>query len=132
VSRDPVASKSGLLAALAVVCAGCGSGRWTLHAQGGDQFGVAANDASGPTSIDCPGTTDQRFACFIAKLRARSAGRSGVFAIVTAEGRIQTAVNKGDGAPSSLADNEPFAVGSITKMFVAAAAVSLAQEGKLD
>jgi hypothetical protein len=135
VIRSVVASGSAVartLAALAITCLGCGSGRWYLHPQGGDQFGVVPSDPSGPSSIECPGTTDGRFACFVEKLRERSGGRTGVFAVVTSEGRIQSAMTTGKDQPASLSDDTPFPLGSITKMFVAATAVSLEQEGMLD
>ncbi len=122
----------GLLGALAITCVGCASGRPYLHAQGGDQFGVVPSDASGPSAIECPGTMDQRFACFVEKLRQRSAGRSGVFAVVTSEGRIQSATTTGQGWATSQSDDTPFPLASITKMFVAATAVSLEQDGMLD
>jgi CubicO group peptidase (beta-lactamase class C family) len=68
----------------------------------------------------------------VEKLHQRSAGRSGVFAVVTSEGGILRAMNTGEGQAAPLSDETPLPLGSITKMFVAATAVSLEQEGMLD
>ncbi len=127
---------SNLSIALAMASAmlgfGCASNRSNLHWYGGDVFGVTADEGRAPPRIDCQGTTEQRFACFSELLRRRAASMSGAFAVVTPDGGLlhTTTTEPGQRVPTSL--NTLFALASITKMFTAATAVRLSQDGVLD
>jgi CubicO group peptidase (beta-lactamase class C family) len=119
-----------LLAMLALVSA-CAS-RPYLHWQGGDVFGVFEADGRSPSRIDCPGTMTERFACFAARARERVRGTSGALAVVTSDGAFlqTTTTEPGQAVPTT--SETLFPLMSVTKMFTAATAVSLAQEGILD
>lgn len=107
---------------------GCASTRPFLYWQGGDVFGVTADEGRAPSPIGCTGTQAQRFACYAELLRERAAATSGAFAVVDSEGEL---LAMGTGEPAASVDT-PFALASITKMFTAATAVRLAQQGVLD
>ena len=103
-----------------------------LHWHGGDVFGVFDAETRAPSPIDCPGTTEERFACFAAKVRARVEETSGAFAVVTRHNALlqTTTTSPGQAAPTT--PETLFPLLSVTKMFTAATAVLLAQEGILD
>jgi CubicO group peptidase (beta-lactamase class C family) len=125
---------SALIPAIASVAllGGCAGGLGDLHWYGGDVFGVTSGDDSTPSRIDCPGTTEQRFACFSEKLRQRARSTSGAFVVVGQDGRSfhTTTREPGQRAPTSV--DTLFPLASITKMFTAATAVRLSQEGVLE
>lgn len=111
---------------------GCASRQPYLYLRGGDDFSVFPTEAKEPSVIDCPGTIDERFTCFALKIHQRSAGLSGVFAIVTADGGIHATSTTEPGQSPPTSSDTLFPLASITKMFVAATVVSLEQEGVLD
>lgn len=121
-----------LAMASAALLGGCAGGQGNLHWYGGDVFGVTSADGGAASRINCAGTTEQRFACFSEKLRSRSGSASGAFVVVGQDGRPlhMTTTEPGQGAPTSL--DTLFPLASITKMFTAATAVRLSQEGVLD
>ncbi|HET9934720.1 MAG TPA: hypothetical protein VFQ35_28640, partial [Polyangiaceae bacterium] len=57
--------------ALLMLAPGCAQKPY-LHWQGGDAFGVFEGGGKAPSSIDCRGTTEQRFSCFSARVRERA------------------------------------------------------------
>lgn len=134
-SRAVLALQRGPLAgwlALGLACSGPGR---QLHPLSGDTFGVFPARRGAPTPVRCSGEVDQRFACFRAELEARAADKdvAGAFALATPDGQLRSltltdALNE----RSPLTDETRFAAASVSKMFLAAAAVSLEQEGALD
>lgn len=119
-----------LLVMFAVV-SGCAR-RPYLHWQGGDVFGVFEADRRSPSRIDCRGTTAERFACFAARLHDRVGNTSGAFAVIAADGALLQTTTTEHGQPAPTTSETLFPLLSVTKMFTAATAVSLAQEGVLD
>lgn len=119
-----------LLALLANV-AGCAR-RPYLHWQGGDVFGVFEADERSPSRIDCPGTTEERFACFAAKTRERVTGTSGALAVIAADGVLLQTTTTEPGQTVPTTSETLFPLLSVTKMFTAATAVLLAREGILE
>ena len=117
--------------ALLVSVQGCAQKPY-LHWQGGDVFGVFEGDGRAPSRIDCRGRTEERFACFGARVRKRAGETSGALAVITDKGvLLQTTMTEpGQSAPTTA--ETLFPLMSVTKMFTAATAVSLAQEGHLD
>ena len=103
-----------------------------LHWQGGDVFGVFEADGRAPRGIACTGTTEQRFACFATKVRERVGKTSGALAVLADQGALlQTSTTEPGQAVPTTAETL-FPLLSVTKMFTAATAVLLAQEGVLD
>ncbi len=119
-----------LVAMLALV-PGCAR-RPYLHWQGGDVFGVFEADGRSPSRIDCPGTTAERFACFASRVRERAGETSGALAVVTGDGALLQTTTTEPGQTVPTTSETLFPLLSVTKMFTAATAVSLAQEGILD
>jgi CubicO group peptidase (beta-lactamase class C family) len=119
------------LVAMLALLPGCAR-RPSLHWQGGDVFGVFEADGRSPSRIDCPGATAERFACFAARARERVAEVSSALAVVTDDGALleTTTTERGQAIPTT--SETPFPLLSVTKMFTAATAVLLAQEGILD
>lgn len=103
-----------------------------LHWHGGDVFGVFEADGRTPSRIDCAGTTAQRFACFAARVRRRVGDTSGALAVVTGDGALLWTMGADPGQAFPTTPETLFPLLSVTKMFTAATAVSLAQEGLLD
>ncbi len=128
--RSALPSLLALLSMLAFV-SGCARTPY-LHWQGGDVFGPFEADGRSPSRIDCPGTTEERFACFAARARERVGDTSGAFVVVDGEGALLqlTTTERGQTAPTTTETLFPLL--SATKMFTAATAVSLAREGILD
>jgi CubicO group peptidase (beta-lactamase class C family) len=120
----------GLLMLLAVVT-GCAPKPY-LHWHGGDVFGVFAADGRSPSRIDCPGTTEERFACFAARARERVGETSGALAVIADDGTIFRSATTETGQAAPTTTETLFPVLSVTKMFTAATVVSLAREGILD
>jgi CubicO group peptidase (beta-lactamase class C family) len=110
---------------------GC-AGRPYLHWQGGDVFGVFEAGGRPPSRIDCPGTTAERFACFAARARRRIGETSGALAVVTEDGTLLQTTTTEPGQTVPTTSETLFPLLSVTKMFTAATAVSLAEEGILD
>ena len=119
------------LLVIGALLTGCAR-RSYLHWQGGDVFGVFEAGGRPPSRIDCPGTIEERFDCFAAKLRARVGEASAGLAVIGEDGALleNTMTEPGQAAPTT--SETLFPLLSITKMFTAATAVSLAQEGLLD
>lgn len=124
-----LAFASGLL----MLAASMGCARRThLRWHGGDVFGVFDPEGRSPSRIDCPGTVEERFACFAARVRARVGETSGALAVVAEDGALlqTTTTERGQSLPTTAETLFPLL--SVTKMFTAATAVLLAQEGVLD
>jgi len=121
---------SALLLMLAVLT-GCARQPY-LRWHGGDEFGVFEAEARSPSRVECPGTTQERFACFAARVRERVGEASGALAVVTHDGLLlqTTTTEPGQAVPTTAQTLFPLL--SVTKMFTAATAVLLAQEGVLD
>lgn len=103
-----------------------------LHWQGGDAFGVFEDGGRSPSRIDCRGTTSERFACFAARARERVGETSGALAVIADDGALlqTTTTEPGQAVPTT--SETLFPLLSVTKMFTAATAVSLAEAGILD
>jgi CubicO group peptidase (beta-lactamase class C family) len=119
------------LLAMSTSVAGCARKPY-LHWHGGDAFGVFEADGRSPRRIDCPGTTEERFACFTKMVPERIAGTSGALAVVTGDGTLLQVTTTEAGQPVPTTADTPFPLASVTKMFTAATAVQLAREGTLD
>lgn len=103
-----------------------------LHWQGGDVFSVFDAEGRPPSPIECPGTTAERFACFAAKVKERATGTSAALAVMPADGALLQATTTEPGQAGPTTSETLFPLLSVTKMFTAATAVLLAQEGALD
>jgi CubicO group peptidase (beta-lactamase class C family) len=114
--------------ALVTGCAGTPYLRW----QGGDAFGVTEVDARPASRIDCPGATEERFACFAARVRERVGETSFALAVAMGDGTLlqTTTTEPGQAVPTT--SQTPFPLLSVTKMFTAATAVMLARDGTLE
>jgi beta-lactamase class C len=118
-----------------VLAIGCGGPIRQLYPLGGDEFTLFPAERRSPPPLDCTGTDEQRFACLAKQAERMSQEQdvAGAFAVVTPDGNVR-ALALGDtlnrGVPVSA--DTPFPVGSVSKMFLAAAAVSLSLEGALD
>ena len=104
----------------------------TLHWHGGDVFGVFDAGGRTPSRIDCRGTTSERFACFAARARERVGETSGVLAVVSDDGALLQTTTTEPGQAIPTTSETLFPLLSVTKMFTAATAVLLAEEGILD
>lgn len=121
------------LSCLALACAGPVR---ELHALSGDEFTLFPPDRRSPPPLECSGSTDQRFACLTeqAKRMSTELDMAGGFAVVTADGIIR-AFARGDALNQGVHVIDPdtrFPVGSVTKMFLGAALVSLSLEGAVE
>lgn len=129
----PIRSCIVTLTVLAVLASVTGCARKPyLHWHGGDVFGVFEAGGRAPSRIACPGTTEERFECFTAKVRERSAGTSSVMAVAPADGTLlqSTTTEAGQSVPTT--SETLFPLASVTKMFTAATAVLLARDGTLE
>lgn len=120
-----------LALALLALSSGCATKPY-LHWHGGDTFGVFEPGGRPPARIDCAGTTDQRFACLAERLRRRVQDVSGSFAVVKGDESLLHVSTTKPGQDFPTTPETLFPVLSVTKMFTAAAAVSLAHAGALD
>jgi CubicO group peptidase (beta-lactamase class C family) len=114
----------------------CGGQPRQLHALSGNDFTLFPPERKPPPPITCTGDTDERFACFSKELASttKDLDVAGALALVTPDGTIHTIVradslNRG---PQAITEDTRFPAASVTKMFVAASAVSLSLEGALD
>lgn len=117
--------------ALLTFASGCAQ-RPYLHWHGGDVFGVFEAETRAPSAMACPGTTQERFACFAAKVRARVGDTSGALAVITRENALLSTTTTSPGQAAPTTPETLFPLLSVTKMFTGATAVLLAQEGILD
>ena len=123
-----------VLFALAV---GCGGPLRELHPLSGDEFTLFPPERGAPRPLECAtGTEEQRFACLAEEAQRMSEDEdlAGAFAVATPDGQIRAralADSLNRDAHAIDADTR-FPVGSVTKMFVGAAAASLSLEGALD
>lgn len=117
--------------ALLVSLSGCAQKPY-LRWHGGDVFGVFDADLHTPSRIDCPGTTEERFQCLAARVRSRVGDTSGAFAVVTPEGALLQTTTTEPGQAFPTTAETLFPLLSVTKMFTAATAVSLAEDGIVD
>ncbi len=114
---------------------GCSAPVRQLHPISGDDFTLFPGERRAPPPITCTGDTRERFACFAKELEERSArlDAAGALAVSTPEGEIRTIVRRDAlNEELELDDGTRFPVASVTKMFVAAATVSLSLDGSLD
>lgn len=122
-----------LAMAAATLLVGCASGGLSrLHWHGGDVFGVTADDSGTPSRLDCPGTTEQRFSCFAETWRGRAADTSSVYAVAVQDESVLHAMTTEPGQVTPTSLDTLFPLASLTKMFTAATAARLVQEGLLD
>jgi CubicO group peptidase (beta-lactamase class C family) len=120
-----------LAVALLALVPGCASKPY-LQWHGGDTFGVFEAAGRPPSRIDCRGTTEERFACFSAKARRRVGETSGALAVLADDGALLQAATTEPGQPFPTTADTLFPLLSVTKMFTAATAVLLEQQGTLD
>lgn len=119
------------LLALLVLVSGCAATPY-LQWQGGDVFSVGEGGVPAPSRIDCPGTTDERFRCFAAKVRERVGETSVALAVAAGDGALLQTTTTEPKQPVPTTADTLFPLLSVTKMFTAATAVLLAHEGVLD
>jgi CubicO group peptidase (beta-lactamase class C family) len=120
---------------IVALAAACGAPGRQLHPFSGDEFGVFAPGAGTPPPIRCAGTLEERFACVRGELeqKAREVDVGGAFALSMPDGQIRAAAQTDTlNARASLTEETRWAAASVSKMFLAAAAVSLKEEGALD
>ena len=125
--------RAAILALLSTLIAtqGCASKPY-LHWHGGDLFGTTEAGGTAPSRVDCPGTTEQRFACFAGRVRERVASQSGALAVATADGALLHVTTTEPGQSVATSPDTVFPLASVSKMFTAATAVSLARAGLLE
>jgi CubicO group peptidase (beta-lactamase class C family) len=115
---------------------GCSGPIRQLHAVGNNEFSLFPNERAEPPPIDCSGSLEERYACFAEALKqqGQKVDVSGAFALSTPDGKIRFFGHTDELNAKTLQVNEdtPFPAASVTKMFIAAAAVSLSQDGSLD
>jgi CubicO group peptidase (beta-lactamase class C family) len=113
----------------------CAGARRQLHAVTSNEFTLFPSEQGQPRPVACSGTTDQRFDCFVKELDAagRSLDAGGAFALA-ADGKIRSFARTDtlNQRALTITDATRFPAASVTKMFLAAAAVSLSLEGALD
>jgi CubicO group peptidase (beta-lactamase class C family) len=118
-----------------VLAIACGGPIRQLHPLGGDEFTLFPVERRSPPPLDCTGTDEQRFACLAKQAERISQEQdvAGAFAVATPDGNIR-ALALGDTLNRGVhvSTDTRFPVGSVSKMFLAAAAVSLSLEGALD
>jgi len=138
-SRSGVRAREALVAlalcALGIFGAGCAGPARQLHPLSGDEFSVFAPDRRTPPPPACKGSFDERCACFTRELEQQSQSLEvgGAFAIVAPDGELRSFVRSdalNQAAP--ITPDTRFPAASVTKMFLAAAAVALSQEGLVD
>ena len=107
----------------------------TLHALSGNEFTLFPFERKAPPPVSCSGETDQRFTCFVQELEQRrgSLDVAGSFALATPDGKIRSFTRTDElNGKRAITEDTRFPAASVTKMFVAAAAVSLSLEGAVD
>ena len=104
-----------------------------LVAAGGDNFTLFPSDGE-PTVLDCAGSVDERTRCVFAALdqRAHQTTISGAIVATTADGVRRSVAYERGRRTTNVTPRTRLPAASVTKMFVAAAAVSLSQRGALD
>lgn len=135
VSRVSRCTRSLLLWGFVVLLGGCA--RNQLHPIGGNEFTLFPGDGRVPSRVPCTGKTDERFQCFEKRFTERAAqfDIGGALAIVAEDGAIHSVAHTDSlNAKAALTADEHtrFPAASVSKMFLAAATVSLAQEGLVD
>lgn len=125
-----------LLLAFAAFVAGCAGARRRLYPVAGNEFTLFPADQKAPPPVTCSGETEERFACFAEEMEQRSRGLdvAGAFALAAPDGKLRTIVRTDElnEAGRKITEDTRFPAASVTKMFLAAATVSLGQEGSLD
>jgi len=120
-----------------LLCAlGCAGGPIRqLHAVGGNDFTLFPGDGQAPPPVTCSGEIEERFACFSEELQGKAAKLdvAGAFALAGPDGRIRALAQTDSlNQQHRVTELTRFPAGSVTKMFLAAAALSVSQEGVLD
>src|SRR6187399_1281430 len=119
-----------------LVLSGCSGPVRQLHPVSGNEFTLFPNERGAPPPIDCSGSIDERWACFAGELKQQGQkfDVSGAFALSTPDGKIRSFTRTDELNAKALVVGEDtrFPAASVTKMFIAAAAVSLSQDGSLD
>jgi CubicO group peptidase (beta-lactamase class C family) len=133
--RSALARCLSCLALVAIAGAGCAGPVRQLHPTSGNEFSLFPPERKSAPPITCTGGLDERCACFVRELeqRSQSIDVGGAFALAPPDGSIRT-FTRSDAlnAAQPITDDTRFPAASITKMFLAAAAVSLAQQGRID
>jgi CubicO group peptidase (beta-lactamase class C family) len=120
---------------IVALLSGCGGPIRQLHPVAGNEFTLFPSDRKAPPPITCSGEVDARFECFAKELghRSRELDVGGAFAFSSSDGQTRTFVRTDElNEARAITLETRFPIGSVSKMFLAAATVSLAQEGKLD
>lgn len=125
------------LVSLLIAVVGCGGPIRQLHPTSGDDFTLFPGERKAPPPITCTGPMNERFACFSReveeRMRSRDLEAAGGLAVSTHEGEVRTIVRSDElNQNVRISEDTGFPVGSVTKMFVAAAAVSLSLDGVID
>jgi len=119
-----------------LVLAGCSGPIRQLHPVNGNEFTLFPNERAKPPPIDCSGSLEERCACFAKELeqQGQKLDLSGAFAVATPDGQIRafTRTDELNQKQLEVGEDTRFPAASVTKMFLAAAAVSLSQDGSLD
>jgi CubicO group peptidase (beta-lactamase class C family) len=124
------------LLVLALLLLGCSGRVRQLHALSGNEFTLFPQERSKPPPSECGGSMDDRWACLTrqAQRMREELELAGGFAVALPDGTIRAfaqgdALNQG---VNVIDENTRFPVASVSKMFLAAAVVSLGLEGVLD
>lgn len=119
-----------------VLASGCGAGqRRHLHPITGNEFTLFPGDNKAPPPITCTGDDPERFGCFARELELASKkfDVGGALAVSTSEGRVYTFVRSDAlNEVEKINAKTRFPAASLTKMFLAATAVALSLDGRLD
>jgi CubicO group peptidase (beta-lactamase class C family) len=122
--------------AVLLVLVGCSAPIRQLHPVGANEFTLFPNDRGQPPPITCSGSIDERWACFAGELKqqGQKLDVSGAFALSTPDGKIRsfTRTDQLNAKALVVGEDTRFPAASVTKMFIAAAAVSLSEDGSLD
>src|SRR5688572_3422673 len=124
------------LLALALPLLGCAGRARQLHPLSGDEFTLFPEERRKPPPSECSGSLDERCDCLTrqAQRMSEELGIAGGFSVVLPDGTIR-AFARGDALNQGvhvIDENTRFPVGSVSKMFLAAAVVSLSLEGALE
>jgi CubicO group peptidase (beta-lactamase class C family) len=125
------------LLAVLVFALGCASGPIRqLHSLGGNEFTLFPGDVRAPAPITCAGATEERFACLRKELQegAQQADIAGALAVTTPDGSVHMLAQTDslNERERTITEDTRFPAASVTKMFVAAATVSLSEAGGVD